>query len=107
MKPFFPLEQAGASPPSSSDDYVVIIARCPDLQSDIIIIQDVILDGSSVIPIFSDVEHFRREAAGSGMEDQGVLIRKDFLHDMLSAETLLILNPGSDMPVRMRRDGLL
>jgi hypothetical protein len=89
------------------DHYVVIIA---DWESDIsrhITIQDFIQDGEAFIPVFSDVERFREEAAGSGFEDKGVLIKKDFLAQLLHGDEVLILNPGSAAPRRMTSGDLL
>jgi len=55
----------------------------------------------SFIPVFIDEEHFRKETAGSGYEDKGFAVKREFLRRLLRGDERLILNPGSDNPVSL------
>ncbi|CCV07978.1 hypothetical protein MESS2_660017 [Mesorhizobium metallidurans STM 2683] len=54
------------------------------------------MDGQSFIPISSDEATFKREAAGSGFEKDGVSIDRNLLVSILAEDQVLVLNPGSD-----------
>ena len=74
---------------------VVIIARWDDPDSRAITQQDFVIDGRSVIPVFSDEATFRAEIAGSGFEKQGVAVDLAFLASLLRGDEVLLLNPAS------------
>ena len=95
-----------AEPPGDDHEFWVIIATWEDGSSREIQIQYFIQNGELFMPIFSDDAHFKAEIAGSGFEDQGVRIRKDFFRELLNGDELLILNPGSDSPQRLRKEDL-
>lgn len=79
----------------SLSENVVVIARWDSPQSRVITLQDFIIDGRSVTPIFSDEATFKAEIAGSGFEAQGVTVDRAFLASLLTGEEVLLLNPGS------------
>jgi hypothetical protein len=83
--------------------HVVIIARWSDPESNRIVVQDFIQGGESFIPLFSDEVHFRAETKNSGFEHEGVSIKCDLFLSMLKGDELLILNPGSPNPVKLRK----
>ncbi|TPM38134.1 hypothetical protein [Mesorhizobium sp. B2-3-4] len=86
-------------------DHVIVIGGWEDVKGHDIRLQDFIINGESFIPIFVDEATFKREAAGSGFEDQGVSIDRNLLISILSDDQMLLLNPGSDS-LRMRRADL-
>lgn len=86
---------------ASEDDWLVIIADWEDEADNKINIQDFILDGEPYIPIFSSVDSFRQQAAGSDFLEKGVMIRKVLLSEILPRDEVLILDPGSANPVRL------
>lgn len=87
--------------------HVVIIARLSDPKSNRIVIQDFKQGGESFIPLFSDEAHFLTETKGSGFEHEGVSINCDLLLSMLKGDELLILNPGSSNPLKLRKSDFL
>lgn len=87
--------------------YVVVIGDWESEYDKRIRLQDFIQDEEAFIPVFSDVEQFRRETNGSGFEERGVLIKKDFLAKILSGDELLILNPGGSEPRRIQKEDLI
>jgi len=74
---------------------VVVIARAPNPNGNIIAFQDFVVEGEKVIPIFSDAAHFKAEAAGSGFEHEGMEIDLKLLVSILRGYELLVLNPAS------------
>lgn len=80
---------------------IVIIASWENLESQVIKIQDFVRNGQLFIPVFSDVEHFKAEIKGSGFEDKGVSIDANLFASMLNGFELIILNPGSNMPIEI------
>ncbi|QJP13727.1 SseB family protein [Starkeya sp. ORNL1] len=80
---------------------VVVIGGWEDEQSHFIRLQDFIIDGEKVIPIFSDEAEFKRQALGSGFEKQGLIIKLDFLLSFLRGDELFILNPGDPEPLKL------
>jgi hypothetical protein len=83
--------------------YVVIIARWSDPKSNRIVVQDFIQGGESFIPLFSNKAHFFAGTQGSGFEHEGVSIKCDLFLSMLKGDELLILNPGSQNPLKLRK----
>jgi len=83
--------------------YVVIIARWSDPESKRIDVQNFVQGGESFIPLFSDEAHFLAETKGSGFEHEGVSIKCDLFLSMLKGNELLILNPGSPNPLKLRK----
>lgn len=76
-------------------DTVVVIARLSSAEIREIAIQDFMADGKPFIPIFSDEVRFKAETAGSGFEEQGVVIDRSLLASLLRGDETLVLNPGS------------
>jgi SseB protein N-terminal domain len=87
-------------------DKVIVIGRWGDPRSKTITLQDFKQGNESFIPIFSDENHFREETKGSGFEDQGIGIDRDFFLSLLRGDELLILNPGSSNPVRLKKSDI-
>jgi hypothetical protein len=87
--------------------HVFVIGRWLDPRSKTITLQNFTQGDESFIPIFSDENHFREETKGSGFEDQGIGIERDFFISLLRGDELLILNPGSSNPTRLRKSDLL
>ena len=86
-------------------DTLVIIGWWDNEEDRHITIQDFVRDGERFIPLFSDVERFKAEATGSGFEDKGLEIGRNFLRDLLNGDELLILNPASEA-IRLRKADL-
>lgn len=84
---------------------VVVIARWPDPNGHMIVLQNFVSAGESFIPIFSDDAHFRAEAAGSGFEHEGVAMNLGLLVSILRGDELLILNPVTTK-LRLRKSDL-
>jgi hypothetical protein len=82
-------------------DEVVVIGGWEDEQSHSIRLQDFIINGEKVIPIFSDEVAFERQALGSGFEKQGIIIKVHFLLSFLRGDELFILNPGDPEPLKL------
>jgi hypothetical protein len=85
---------------------IVIIARWPDIKGKTIVIQDFKRGEEDFIPIFSDVAHFKAEAAGSGFEHQGVEIDLRLFLSILRGDELLVLNPAS-AKLHLRKSDLI
>jgi hypothetical protein len=83
---------------SELPDEVVIIARWDDDQSHLITIQDFSDKDGPFIPVFSDGAGFHVQTSGSGFEDQGVVVKTDFLLSILHGGERLVLDPGSASP---------
>lgn len=90
----------------SLPEELVVIARWRDEQATTITLQDFTIGGESVIPLFSSEDAFRAQSAGSGFEQQGAVIQRAFLHAMLRGDEVLMLDPGSAAPRRLRPDDL-
>ena len=80
---------------------VVIIAKTGSPKSHDLTIQDFVINGEHVIPIFPDVEAFRSQAAGSGFEDQAMGIKTKFLLELIRGDEIFMLNPGGPNPRRL------
>lgn len=63
-------------------------------------------DGQSFIPIFSDEQRFKQAVVGSGFEEKGVSMDGNLFAFLLKGDELLLLNPGSDMPIELRASDL-
>lgn len=87
-------------------EYVVVIAAWSDPQSREIRLQDVVIAGENVIPIFSSEEEFRDQAKGSAFEAQGLVLPRETLYSLLRGDEILLLNPGCSHPVRLRKADL-
>lgn len=74
---------------------VVIIARLPHPDAEEITIQNFVIEGKSVLPVFSDVATFEAEIVGSGFEDAGVEVTREFLVAIMRGDEEFVLNPGS------------
>jgi hypothetical protein len=85
---------------------VVVIGRWSDPSSHTLELQDFVRNGETFIPLFSDEDHFDRETMGSGFESEGISIDTDFFVSLLRGDELLILNPGSTSPTRLRKSDL-
>ena len=85
---------------------IIIIARLGPLQSHDITIQDFVINGENVIPIFPDMAAFREQNAGSKFIDQAVEIHLPLLIGLLHGNEILILNPGGPHPRRLTVDDL-
>jgi len=83
---------------SALPDEVVIIARWDDDQSRMITIQDFVDGDGSFMPIFSDGRAFDLQVKGSGYEDQGVIVKTDFLLSILRGGERLVVDPGGNSP---------
>jgi hypothetical protein len=83
---------------SELPDELVIIARWDSDESHIITMQDFIDADGSFLPLFSDSAAFDRQIVGSGFEDQGVIVKTDFLLSMFRGGERLILDPGGNRP---------
>lgn len=64
-------------------------------------LQNFIINGESVYPIFSDEAAFKRQIVGSGFEMQGLNIKVHFLLSFLRGDEVFLLNPGDAEPVRL------
>jgi hypothetical protein len=82
---------------------VVVLGRWKDVADNQLVLQDFVRDGESFIPIFSDDEHFREETRGSQFEKMGLAIQCELFLAMLRGDEVLILNPGSTAPLRLRK----
>jgi hypothetical protein len=85
----------------------IVIATWENRESKTITLQNFIANGESFIPIFSDEDTFKSETEGSAFANNGVAIDGKFLFSLLLGNELLILNPGSSNPVRLRASDLL
>jgi len=85
---------------------LVIIATWPNAKSHVITFQDFVVNGEDFIAIWSDEQHFRAENKGSEFETKGVSIDTKFFVSLLKGSELLVLNPGSEHPVRLRKADL-
>jgi hypothetical protein len=86
---------------------VIIIAHWEDPKSKAMNIQNLIKNGKSFIPFFSDGEHFREGTDGSGLEKMGVNIDMNFFASILKGNELLNLNPGSEAPIEFLASELI
>ena len=75
-------------------DELVVIARWQSDDSTEITLQDFVIGGRSVIPLFSDRAAFDAQIAGSGFEKQGVVVQRAFLHYILRGAEALLLDSG-------------
>jgi SseB protein N-terminal domain len=87
-------------------DSYIVIGTWESGESQAITLQDFVLNGESFIPIFSDEDTFKVETKGSEFATSGVAIDRQFLLSLLRGDELLILNPGSENPMRLRAEDL-
>jgi SseB protein N-terminal domain len=83
------------------DNYIVI-ATWESEESRVITLQNFVVNGESFIPIFSDEATFKVETEGSTFARKGLAIDLHFLLSLLRGDELLILNPGSLNPRRLK-----
>jgi len=83
--------------------HVIVVGRWLDVRSNQIFFQTFERGDESFIPIFSDETHFRDEVKGSGFEDAGISIDCQLFVSLLRGDERLILNPGSDHPMRLMK----
>jgi hypothetical protein len=81
-------------------DSVVAIGGWDNEDSDFIRLQDFIIDGESIIPIFADEAAFDRQTHGSGFEALGIIVKLHF--SFLRGDEILMLNPGDPKPLKLR-----
>lgn len=106
MNAVLPLASVRDSASTEQDEYVVVIGGWTSLKDDSIWLQDFFQGDERFFPIFSNTVHFDAEVSGSGFEEHGIIIRKDFLASILRGDELLILNPGSVSPQRLTKADL-
>lgn len=80
---------------------VTIIGELGDDQSSDITIQDFVIGGESVIPIFLDAKAFAAQTVGSPYADNGIEIDLSVLRTILRGDEILMLDPGSVAPRRL------
>jgi hypothetical protein len=88
-------------------EQVFVIGQWVDPRSKTITLQEFKQGDESFIPIFSDENHFRDETKDSGFEDQGIARDRDFFISVLRGDELLIMNPGSSNPTRLRKSDIV
>ena len=88
-------------------DHLFIMASWTDPNSHKITVHDFIKNARSFIRIFSDRAHFITESKGSGFENKVVSIDFNLFVSMLRGDELLILNPGRQSPVELRKADLM
>jgi hypothetical protein len=87
-------------------DQLVVIGGWNDPASRTLRLQDFIIDGRSFIPIFSDEATFKRQAAGTPFEQDGLVIDRALLLSVLRDDELLILNPADPDALKMTKADL-
>jgi hypothetical protein len=83
--------------------HVIVVGRWLDARSTQVSFQEFNRNGESFLPIFSDESHFREEIKGSGFEGDGISIDCKLFVSLLRGDEVLILNPGSPHPMRLRK----
>jgi hypothetical protein len=83
-------------------DSIIVIATWESGEAQAITLQDFFANGESFIPIFSNEVAFKAETEGSTFASSGVAVDVHFLLSLLRGDELLILDPGSANPKRLR-----
>ena len=84
-----------------SSKKVVIIGRLGPPNSRDITIQDFVINGEKVLPVFTDLASFKQQTAGSGFEDRAIEIDSNLLMSILRGDEVFMLNPGGTKPRRL------
>ena len=80
---------------------VIVISKLNDSDTKSIVLQDFVVGGENVIPIFLDEIAFKAQTEGSGFENDGVEIKANFLLSLLQGHEIFLLNPGGALPQRI------
>jgi hypothetical protein len=80
---------------------VIVIGSWADAEATRLLIQDFKLQGRAFIPLFSDETHFWAELGSTPFWNKGLAVECKSLMSILHGDELLILNPGSRMPVQL------
>ena len=93
---------AGQHPvdPGTGRRRVTIIGELGDDRSSDITIQDFVIEGETVIPVFSSASAFSTQTEGSPYAGKGIEIDLALLQNILRGDEILMLDPGS--PARRR-----
>ena len=85
------------------NDQVVVIGGWDDPASHRLRLQDFIIGGESMIPVFTDEATFKRMTAGTPYADQGIAIDRDLLLSILRGDERLLLDPGTPHMLRVTK----
>jgi hypothetical protein len=86
---------------------IIVLCRQPDLNSHVLDIQDYVIDGESIIPLFSSPEALRASTRGADLGRPLFEIDRALLTSVAKGHEVYLLDPQTDRQLRFSARDLL
>ena len=79
---------------------IIVLVKEPDPSSRVLDVQDYVIDGENVLPMFSSKEALNRSPGGADIKRPKLAIARPLLGHVLKGKEVFLLDPGLPMQLR-------